>query len=98
MREQAVTKEIESCLSGMRETRIAKGGSDQISKDMDTLLEVIDDAVAALNVRYRHYGPSGELRVEPDEWVKAEDVLMAMFAALQSGLVRDIFAGAKSDE
>lgn len=97
MREQAVTKEIESRLSGIRENRIAEGGSDQISKDLDTLLDVVVDAVAALNVRYRHYGPSGELRVEPDEWVKAEDVLMAMFAALQNGLFRDIFTGTKSD-
>ena len=62
---------------------------------MDTLLEVVEDAVAALNVRYRHYGPTGELRAEPDEWVKAEDALRAMNAALQEGIVRDIFAGAK---
>ena len=98
MREQEITKEIESLLNRIRETRIAEGGSGQISKDLDTLLEVVVDAVAALNVRYRHYGPDGELRVEPDEWVKAEDVLMAIFAALQSGLLRDIFAEAKPKE
>ena len=98
MREQEITKEIVGLLSGIRETRNAKGGSDQLSKDLDTLLEVVDDAVAALNVRYRHYGPSGELRVEPDEWVKAEDILRAIFVALHSGLLRDIFAGAKPDE
>jgi hypothetical protein len=97
MRERALTKEIENRLTGIRENRISKGGSDQISKDLDTLLDVVDVAVAALNVRYRHYGPSGELRVEPDEWAKVEDLLMAMFAALQNGLVRDIFTGTKSD-
>ena len=98
MRERAITKEIENRLSEIRETRDANGGADRIAKDVDTLLEVVIDAVAALNVRYRHYGPDGELRVEPDEWVKAEDVLMAIFAVLQSGLLRDIFSGAKLEE
>jgi hypothetical protein len=98
MREHETTKEIERLLNRIRETRITKGASDQISKDMDTLLEVVDVAVTALNARYRHYGPSGELRVEADEWVKAEDVLRAMNEALQVGVVRDIFAGSKFDE
>lgn len=98
MREQEATKEIEGLLHPIRENRITKGGSDPMSKDMDTLLEAIDDAVVALNVRYRHYGPSGELRVEADEWVKAEDVLKAIKMALLSGVVRDIFSGTKPGE
>lgn len=98
VKEQESTAEIETLLNTIRENRIAKGGSDPMSKDMDTLLEVIDNAVAALNVRYRHYGPSGELRVEADEWVKAEDVLKAIKVALQVGIVRNMFSGTKQDE
>jgi hypothetical protein len=98
VREQEIAKEIEGHVNRIRETRIGQAGSDQISKHLDTLLEVVEEAVAALNVRYRHYGPTRELRVEPDEWVKAEDVLQAMIAALQEGIVRDIFAGVKPNE
>lgn len=98
MREQATTRDIESLLNRIRGNPTERGEVDQASKDIDTLLEVADAAVAALNVRYRHYGPSGELRVEPDEWVKAEDVLSAMCAALQVGLVRGIFEKGNSKE
>lgn len=98
VREKEITEEIETLLNRIRETRLAEGGADQQSRDMDTLLEVVRDAILGLNVRYRHYGPSSELRVEPDEWVRAEDVLKSMWEALQAGVIRDIFAGTKPIE
>jgi hypothetical protein len=77
---------------------IRQRGLEKATEDINTLLEAVENAVDALKVRYRHYGPSGELRVEPDEWVKADDVLIAINIALQEGLLRDIFAGARSDQ
>ncbi len=73
-------------------------GLEKARDDIDTLLEAVENAVDALKVRYRHYGPSGELRVEPDEWVKADDVLVAMIVALQGGIVRRIFNTVRSRE
>lgn len=84
---------IQSLLNEIRER-----GLEKATEDIDTLLEVVENAVDALKVRYRHYGPSGELRVEPDQWVKADDVLIAIDIALHEGLLRGIFAEAKPDE
>jgi hypothetical protein len=77
---------------------IRQRGLEKATEDIKTLLQAVENAVDALKVRYRHYGPSGEFRVEPDEWVKADDVLIAIHIALQEGLLRDIFAGARSDQ
>lgn len=77
---------IQKLLNDIRER-----GLEKATDDIDTLLEALENAVDALKVRYRHYGPSGELRVEPDEWVMADDVLQAINGALQGGIVRRIF-------
>lgn len=77
---------IQSLLNDIRQR-----GLEKATEDIDTLLEVVENTVDTLKVRYRHYGPSGELRVEPDERVKADDVLVAINIALQEGLLRDIF-------
>ena len=77
---------------------IRERGLEKATDDIATLLEAVENAVDALKVRYRHYGPSGELRVEPDEWVKADDVLAAMSIALHDGLLRGIFNIGRSEE
>lgn len=77
---------------------IRERGLEKATDDIDTLLEAVESAVGALMVRYRHYGPAGELRVEPDEWVKADDVLQAINGALQGGIVRRIFNDVRSKE
>lgn len=77
---------------------IRERGLEKATEDIDTLLEAVENAVDALGVRYRHYGPSGELRVEPDEWVKADDVLLAIEIALHEGLIRGIFNIVRTEE
>ena len=77
---------------------IREHGLEKAKDDIDTLLEAVENAVDALKVRYRHYGPSGELRVEPDEWVIADDVLLAIDIALHEGLVRGIFNIVRTEE
>lgn len=84
---------IQSLLNDIRQR-----GLEKATEDLATLLDVVENAVDALKVRYRHYGPSGELRVEPDEWVKADDELTAMNIALQEGLLRGIFNIGRSGE
>lgn len=86
MIDQERVESIQKLLNDIRER-----GLEKATDDIDTLLEVVENAVDALSVRYRHYGPSGELRVEPDEWIKADDVLQAINGALQGGVVRSIF-------
>lgn len=86
-------KIIQSLLNDIRQR-----GLEKAREDIDTLLEVVEDAVDALKVRYRHYGPSGELRVESDEWVKADDVLLAINIALHEGVLRGIFDIGRSEE
>ena len=83
---QERVQSIQSLLNDIRQR-----GLEKATDDITTLLEVVENAVDALKVRYRHYGSSGELRVEPDEWVKADDVLIAINGALQGGIVRRIF-------
>jgi hypothetical protein len=77
---------------------IRQRGFEKATEDITTLLEAVEMTVDALKVRYRHYGPLGELRVEPDEWVKADDVLSAINIALHEGLLRDIFDVGRSKE
>lgn len=84
---------IQRLLSEIRER-----GLEKATDDIDTLLEAVENAVDELKVRYRHYGPLGELRVEPDEWVKADDVLQAINGALQGGIVRRIFNTVRKSE
>ncbi len=86
MIDQESVESIQRLLKDIRER-----GLEKATDDIDTLVEAVENAVDALKVRYRHYGPSGELRVEPDEWVKADDVLQAIIGALQGGIVRRIF-------
>lgn len=86
MIDQERVESIQRLLNDIRER-----GLEKATDDIDTLLEALENAVDALKVRYRHYGPSGELRVEPDEWVIADDVLQAINGALQGGIVRRIF-------
>ena len=77
---------IQSLLNDIRQR-----GLEKATEDITTLLEAVEMTLDALKVRYRHYGPSGELRVEPDEWVKADDVLSAINIALHEGRLREIF-------
>jgi len=86
-------EKIQSLLNDIRQR-----GLEKATEDIDTLLEAVENAVDALKVRYRHYGPSGELRVEPDQWVKADDVLLAIDIALHEGLLRGIFDIGRSGE
>jgi hypothetical protein len=72
-------------------SKIRLHGAESAEEDKQTLLAAIENAVQALNVRYRHYGPGGDLRVEPDQWVKAQDVRVAIQIALEEGLLRSIF-------
>lgn len=84
---------IQSLLNDIRQR-----GLEKATEDIDTLLEVVENAVGSLKVRYRHYGPSGALRVEPDEWVKADDVLIAINIMLHEGFARGIFNIGRSGE
>ena len=93
MIDQERVESIQRFLKDIRER-----GLEKATDDIATLLEAVENAVDALKVRYRHYGPSGELRVEPDEWVKADDVLAAMSIALHDGLLRGIFNIGRSEE
>lgn len=90
MGEKAPTEGISSLLKRIRATQRAKLKYDKKMKDILTLLSVADAAVAALEVRYLFFGSSEEVRLVPDDRIKAEYVLNAMCKALQDGFVRAI--------